>query len=335
MNGKKLISSLLVLVMLVCLCGCSGSGSAKTEKKNGYKIAVVPKTISTGWFQRMEEGVKAYNEEHGTNYFFGGPTDVTDQVTYLEQLLAEDWDAICIVPYDIESIAPLMEKARKEGIVVIAHEADAMDSKYFDYDIEPFLPEDLGTHYGELIVEKTGGTGTYVQFVGSLNSVSHIRWCDAADAYIAANSDMVKLGRYESNEDPVMAYNQTKELLQAHPEIVAIECSSSVEPAGVAQAVEELGLSGKIVIVGTSLPSSCGEYVTDGTLATISLWDPEMSGRAMLAMAEQVLEQKDNFDVNTCSLPVAGYEKLIVKGNVLYGSARADITKENIGDYPF
>lgn len=34
-------------------------------------------------------------------------------------------------------------------------------------------------------------------------------------------------------------------------------------------------------------------------------------------------------------LGLPGYEKLIAKGNVLYGSAWVDVTKENLNQYPF
>ncbi len=337
MRMRKIVALALVLALVLTLCGCESSGAVKTEKsdKNGYKIAVVPKTISISWFQRMEQGVKEYNAEHGTDYFFGGPTDVADQVTYIEQLLAEDWDAICIVPHDVESIAPMLEKARKEGIVVITHEAETIDPKYFDYDLEPFVSTETGAHYGETIVNSCGGEGMYFQFVGSLNAVSHNVWCDAADEYIAAHSDMVKLGRYETQEDMAAAYNQTKELLQAHPEIVAIQGCCSTDLAGAAKAVEELGLQGKITITGNALPSVSKEHTLNGTIETFSMWDPGMAGKAMLALAEQVLSEKESFDPTCCTISVPGYEHMTVKNNVLYGQARCDVTKDNIDDYGF
>ncbi|HBL40572.1 MAG TPA: LacI family transcriptional regulator [Ruminococcaceae bacterium] len=329
---KKILSLILsALICALCLTSCSG-GEAE---KDGYKIAFVPKLTSVPWFERMEDAVSDYNKENGTDYFYGGSTDTAGQVTYLEQLLAEDWDAICVVPYDTESIAPLLEKAKQDGIVVITHEADSLDPAYFDYDVEAFQSEALGTHYGEILVEKSGGEGAYIQFVGSLNSVTHNIWCDNADKYIAENSNLKKLGRYETNDDTTSAYNQTKELLQAHPEIVAIEGSSSTDVSGIARAVEELGLSGKVTIVGTSLPSVCGEYIESGTITTISLWDPALTAKVMFNLAEKVLDNRDAFSTDGYTTDVEGYEKFTVQGNVLYGNARIDVTKDNIVEYNF
>lgn len=246
-------------------------------------------------------------------------------------MLAEDWDAICVVPFDSESLAPVLEKAREQGIVVITHEASSMDPKYFDYDIEAFVNADYGTHFAEAISDITGGEGTYIQFVGDLNSVSHNEWCDAADEYFAANTNMKKLGRYETGDDTTSSYNQTKELLQANPDITAIEGSASTDVVGAAQAVDELGLTGKVAVVGTSMTSIARNYVEKDVINTFSVWDPAKAGQAMIELAIDVLDNGEAPD----ALNVEGYESLTADGTVLYGNARVDVTKDNMDEYDF
>ena len=56
-----------------------------------------------------------------------------------------------------------------------------MDASVRDYDIEAFQNADYGANFMEQLGDLTGGKGKYVQFVGSLTSVSHNEWCDAAD----------------------------------------------------------------------------------------------------------------------------------------------------------
>ena len=58
-------------------CGPKENGGSTNEPNSGaegtdYKIAVVPKMTNIGWFQRMEEGVNAYNADNGTNYVYRG-----------------------------------------------------------------------------------------------------------------------------------------------------------------------------------------------------------------------------------------------------------------------
>ena len=307
------------------------SADAEESKGGDYKIAVVPKMTNIGWFQRMEEGVNDYNKENGTDYVYRGSAEGADQAGIVEQMLAEDWDAICVVPFDSESLAPVLEKAREQGIVVITHEASSMDPKYFDYDIEAFVNADYGTHFAEAISDITGGEGTYIQFVGDLNSVSHNEWCDAADEYFAANTNMKKLGRYETGDDTTSSYNQTKELLQANPDITAIEGSASTDVVGAAQAVDELGLTGKVAVVGTSMTSIARNYVEKDVINTFSVWDPAKAGQAMIELAIDVLDNGEAPD----ALNVEGYESLTADGTVLYGNARVDVTKDNMDEYDF
>jgi len=284
-------------------------------------------------FQRMEDGVNEYNDENGTDVFYGGSAEGADQASYVESLLAEDWDAICVVPFDSESLAPVLEKAKEQGIKVITHEAASMDASVRDYDIEAFQNADYGANFMEQLGDLTGGKGKYVQFVGSLTSVSHNEWCDAADKVAEEKfPDMEKLGRYETGDDTTSSYNQTKELLTANPDITAIEGSASTDVVGAAQAVEELGLAGKVQIVGTSMTSIARQYVEDGTIASFSVWDPADAGKAMIEMAKAALDGTVEDGMN---LNVPGYEKISEQDGIYYGDARIDVTKDNMDDYDF
>ena len=241
-----------------------------------------------GWFQRMEEGVNAYNADNGTNYVYRGSAEGADQAGVVEQLLAEDWDAICVVPFDSESLAPVLEKARDQGIVVITHEASSMDPKYFHYDVEAFVNADYGTHFAEELAELAGGEGKYIQFVGDLNSVSHNEWCDAADEYFAANTNMTNAGRYETGDDTTSSTTRPRNCCRPTPTSWPFRAALPLT-SWAAQAVEELGLTGKVAVVGTSMTSIARQFVESDTIATFSVWDPAEAGKAMIEMAIAVL----------------------------------------------
>lgn len=310
----------------------AAAANAKFDAKS-YKIAVVPKMTNIAWFQRMEDGVNEYNEKNGTDIYYGGSAEGADQASYVESLLSEDWDAICVVPFDSEALAPVLQKAKKKGIKVITHEAASMDASSRDYDIEAFQNAAYGENFMKELGNLCGGEGKYIQFVGSLTSVSHNEWCDAAKAYQEKNfPKMSYVGRYETNDDTTASYNKTKELLTANPDIVAIEGSASTDVVGAAQAVQELGLAGKVAIVGTSMTSISQQYVEDGTIASFSVWDPATAGQAMINMAIAALDGSvsDGMD-----LGIEGYGKISDQDGVYYGDARIDVTKSNMSEYDF
>ncbi len=332
MNGKKLTSIGMAALMATSILAVPAmADEAKTAKD--YKIAVVPKMTNIAWFQRMEDGINAYNDENGTDVFYGGSSEGADQASYVESLLSEDWDAICVVPFDSEALAPVLQKAKDQGITVITHEAASMDASSRDYDIEAFQNAAYGENFMEELAELTGGKGKYIQFVGSLTSVSHNEWCDAAQALQEEKyPDMEFVGRYETADDTTSSYNQTKELLTANPDIAAIEGSASTDVVGVAQALEELGLAGKVALVGTSMTSIARQYVEDGTIASFSVWDPATAGQAMVEMAVAAL---NGTVADQMSLPVEGYDAVELVDGAYYGNARIDVTKDNMEDYDF
>lgn len=338
MNIQKTIVKGLAAVLAVgTMCSVAGCGeldknaSGGDSSNKGYTIAVVPKMTGITWFQRMETGVKEYVDETGEDVTYGGPAtgDNAQQVAYVEDLIAKKVDAICITPFDTKGMEDVLKKAREAGIVVISHEASDMTN--VDYDVEPFTEENYGAHFMKILGEATGGKGGYLQFVGSLGSKSHNAYVDAAQAYQEKNyPDMAPVGdRIETKDDVTTAKAKTIEALKAHPDLKAIEGSASTDVVGAAQAVTELGLSGKIAITGTSNVSIAGKYVKDGTIESISFWDPALSAKAMINLANMILDGKKI--ENGVDLKVDGYDQMTLDGKVLVAKdAWIDVTKDNV-----
>ena len=326
----------VVLLSLFLLCSSMAFANGSTEKasvaKKTYRIAVVPKLTSIAWFQRMEVGVKEYAKETGVDAFYTGPSegDGALQAQAIEDLISQGVDAICVVPFSTEALEPVLKKAREAGIVVISHEASGM--KNVDYDIEAFNNEEYGRHFIQKLGDLTGGQGEYIFEVGSLTSESHNQWVDAAkELQLSKFPGMKQYGdKIETADNQSTSYNRIKEVLTANPKIAAIQGSAMPDVAGAALAVEELGLAGKVRIVGTSLVSVAGKYVKDGTISMISFWDPALAGKAMIQLAIKVLNKEAVTD--GCDLKVPGYTNLTLKGKVLNGQAWIDVTKDNVDD---
>ena len=134
----------------------------------------------------------------------------------------------------------------------------------------------------------------------------------------------------ETSDDQDTAYNKVKEALTANPGIVGIQGSAMPDVAGAALAVEEMGMSGKIKIVGTALVSNAGEYVKNGTIDMISFWDPALAGKAMVETAVKLLNGETIED--GVDLGVEGYNEMKLDGNILIGNAWIDVTKDNVDD---
>ncbi|MDI9547806.1 MAG: autoinducer 2 ABC transporter substrate-binding protein [Chloroflexota bacterium] len=298
-------------------------------------FTTVVKIAGINWFNRMEEGVKEFGAETGINASLVGPAqaDAAQQIPIIEDLIAQGVDALCVIPMDPEQLDPVLQKAMDAGIVVVTHEASNQQSMHFD--IEAFDNRAYGAGLMDQLAALMGEEGEYAVFVGSLGSKTHNEWVDGAiERQLEAYPNMTMVGdKNESFDDTQIAYEKTKELLRAYPDIKGFQGSASTDVPGIGQAVEELGLQDQIAVVGTSLPSIAGDLLETGAIDVIGGWDPAVAGKACNKIAQMIIAGEEVGEGT--NLGITGYESLIADGNVLYGNAAIYITLDNVADYPF
>ncbi len=327
---KRLLS---VVVVLSLLLGSLAVFAATAEAKS-YTIATVVKLSGVGWFNRMEQGVNKFAKDTGHNAFQVGPekADAALQVQIIEDLIAQKVDAICVVPFSVEALEPVLKKAMDKGIVVITHEAANQQNMHWD--IEAFDNTAYGEEFIKALAEYMDYEGEWAGFVGSFTSKSHNQWVDGAVAYAEKNYPNLKfIGKFEAYDDQQRAYEKTRELLKAYPNLKGIQGSASTDPAGAGLAVEELGLQDEVFVVGTSIPSVSGQYLRSGATKMIGFWDPADAGYAMNKLAVMVLEGQEV--TAGIDLGVPGYNNLSLEGRVLTGQAWVHVTAENVDQYDF
>ena len=314
-----------------------GDISAKATKK--YSIATVVKVDGIAWFDRMRVGVKQFGADQGHDTWMVGPSqaDAAAQVQIVESLIAQGVDAICIVPFSVEAVEPVLQKARGRGIVVISHEASNLQNT--DYDIEAFDNHAYGAKLMQNLGAQMGGEGGYVATVGSLTSTSQNEWIDGAVAYQQAHfpkmSQVTK--RIETYDDATTDYNKLKEVLTTYPTLRGILGAPMPTSAGAGRLIAERGLKGKLFFAGTGLVSVAGEYLKNGDIDYIQFWDPAIAGYAMNILAVMALSKrpiKAGLD-----LGLVGYDHLAVndpkRPNILFGHGWVGVTKANMDQYNF
>ena len=329
---KKVLT--LVLAVLLVFSGVAAFAE-------GWEIVVVPKDASNPWFVRMEVGVNEYAEAHPENTIYqrGTPEiDATLQAQLVQDLIAQDVDAICVVPVDPESLEPVLEQARAAGIVVIAHEGASLVN--VDYDIEAFNNAAYGAFIMENLAQAMGGEGVYTTMVAHVTNASHNEWADGGVAYAQENYPNMTLleaePRVESEDNGDVAYNVAKELFNKYPDLKGIMGTSSFDAPGVARAIEELGLTGKVFTSGTGMPADNAELLKSGAVQSLTLWDPALAGQAMIALAEKLLAGEEI--TTPLDLGVEGYTALQFREGsetVLEGEGWMVITAENVDSLGF
>ena len=306
-----------------------------------YTIATVVKVDGIAWFDRMREGVDQFKADTGNDTYMVGPSqaDAAAQVQMIENLIAQGVDAICVVPFSVEAVEPVLKKARERGIVVVTHEASNIQNA--DYDIEAFDNKAYGANLMKVLGEKLGGKGKYVATVGSLTSKSQMEWIDGAVEYQKANFPGMSLAmdRLETYDDASQDYTKLKEAFTAQPDIAGIIGGPMPTSAGAGRLITEGGLQGKVHFAGTGLVSVAGEYLKNDAVEYIQFWDPAVAGYAMNMIAVAALEKKNDQIKAGLNLGLPGYDNLTApdaaRPNLLFGAGWVGVTKDNMDQYNF
>ncbi len=308
------------------------------EKAEKIRIVTVVKRTGIGWFERMERGIEQFAAENDVDATMVGAEDADPkkQAEIIRRLIAEKPHAITVVPNSPEGLEDVLEQARAAGIKVVTHEASNQINT--DVDIEAFDNLAYGAHLMDQLASCMGGSGKYVAFVGHATARTHMRWATAA--HERARQEYPEIVRIaapvETDESLDTAYQKAKELLAEHPDIKGFEGSSVVDVAGIGRAVREAGRQESTCVMGTSLPSVAGEFLDDGAVDKIFLWDPLVAGQAQCKLALMLIKGEKIAPGLDLGLP--GYDHLkIIPGTPhgLAGSGWIGIDKSNVGQYPF
>jgi len=347
-QGRFICGALALSLSLgLALTACSGSpapgastNASASAKDTNYTIAVVPKDSTNPWFVRMETGVKKFAADTGLNVYQKGPstTDATMQAQVIQDLIAQKVDAIAVVPVDPGALETVLKEAMDAGIVVVTHEGATQQNTMFD--IEAFNNDAYGGFIMDNLAAAMGETGVYTTMVGHVTNASHNEWADGGVARAKAKYPNLKLleaePRVESQDDGDVAYQTAKELLKKYPDLKGIMGTGSFDAPGIARAVEELGLTGKVFTSGTGMPAANKEILQKGFVKALTLWDPADAGYALAALAKKILDgDKIEGSVN---LGVKGYEDMkFAEGStkVLEGNGWIVINKDNVDDFGF
>jgi simple sugar transport system substrate-binding protein len=339
-NSKRVVVAGLACVPLAAFAvsvsrAQDDRNDAMTEK---VRIVTVVKRTGIVWFERMEEGIKQFAAQNGVDATMTGAADADPQkqVDIIRKLIAEKPNAITVVPNSPEALEEVLKQARAAGIKVVTHEASNQVNT--DVDIEAFDNLAFGSFLMDQLASCMGGSGKYVAFVGHTTARSHMRWATAA--HDRAKEKYPKIERIsapvETTENQETAYQKAKELLSQHPDLKGFEGSSVVDVAGIGKAVREAGVQVKTCVMGTSLPSVAGEFLHDGAVDKIFLWDPAVAGQAQDKLALMLIQGKKIGPGLDLGLPGYGNLKAIPgTPHALAGSGWIAIDKSNAAQYPF
>jgi len=246
---RKISGTLLTLVIILFPC------SAMADKRDS--VALVMKSLTSPFFSTMAEGAQSYAKEHGIQLDMFGverETDVDHQISIITNLISLRYGAIILAPTHSEKLIPICKEALEAGIPVITLDTPLNSVAMAKSGISiPFIGSDNrigGQMLGNYLKKRLNGKGRLLAITGYPGVENGVeRTAGFLDA-VTENSDIEIVALDSANWRTDEALAVVSRLIAKHGKINAIFCANDFMALGALQAVELLGLSSEIAIVG-------------------------------------------------------------------------------------
>jgi rhamnose transport system substrate-binding protein len=301
-------------------------------------ICLLPKKKGLAYFTSCNDGAQAAAKELGdVEVVYDGPTDGSPEkaVQMIEKWTLKKVDVIAVSPNDPDVLAPAMRKAREKGIHVITWDADGQaDAR--ELFVNQATAQQIGSAMVDAMAKDLGAdpSGQLAIVTATLTAANQNAWIEHMKARLKAQYPRLELvGVKPSNEDQKQAFQVSQDLMKAYPDLKGIFGISSVSFPGAAEAVKQAGRGGQVLVTGLSTPNAMKEFVHDGTVKSVVLWDTRDLGYLTVQTAYQLAKGTLKPDATGITAGRLGAKK-IAEQNVLLDNLIV-FTKDNIDQYDF
>lgn len=274
MSSLRTTSALLVSMSMLLLAGCGEREVSPEEGEDKPRIALIMKSLANEFFVRMADGTRQHHAENSNQYdlIINGiknESDLTQQVTLVEQMIALGVDVIVLAPADSKALIPVVKRAIGHGILVINIDNRLDVDLLADAEINvPFVGPDNreGARMVGDYLATTLNAGDEVAIIGGISSAFNAqqRQLGFEQAMAVAGANIVSI--QSADWQQAKASTIASALISEHPELKALLCSNDNMAIGAAAAIRQAGKIGTIRVVGFDNIGATHELLRDGDM---------------------------------------------------------------------
>jgi ribose transport system substrate-binding protein len=255
-------------------CSKSDSTSGNTAVAAKPRIALVMKSLANEFFGTMAEGAKqhAAAQAGAFDLIVNGiknETDLGEQVSLVEQMIAMRVHALVIAPADSKALVPVLKRARAAGIIVVNIDNRLDAAALRDAGIAiPFVGPDNragAAAVGRVVAGKLT-RGDPVAIIEGIPTADNGRQrrLGFEDAVKEAGLTLVSTqsGQWEMERANTVAAS----LLTAHPGLKAIFCGNDNMALGAVAAIKAAGREGRVLVAGFDHISAIKPLLASGAV---------------------------------------------------------------------
>ncbi len=284
--------SVFIIILLVIILGLSTTytiyfiSNAKEDRPSVY---VVMKSINpeVEFWSCIRDGAQIAGTELGVEVIALGSTEekeVEEQILILRGLIEKRPSAIVLAANDYERMGDIAEDIYEAGITLVTVDSDVKSSYKHTY---------VGTNNiegarqaADEMAKVLGGNGrvaimTY--FSGTSTAIDREK---GFRDQISEHPGIDIIGEtWTCNSDAQQAYTETLKMLEKYPDITGIFGSNETSILGVAKAVKDLGMAGKIKLIGFDSSEGIVTMIEEGVIDGVIVQRPFNMGYISVKMA--------------------------------------------------
>lgn len=273
---KKIIVTLLTALMSLNFVGC---GAEKEVESDKY-VAVICKGKEHEFWQAVEKGVIDAGEEMNIKTTFTAPeneTQIDVQIELINEAIEEGADAILVAPLDTDALNSTLRTADEKGIPIITFDSDVTYSgRKANIGTENTTAGAIAAREAVNLIGKSGqigiikhGTDTQTALErtgGFVDTIENYEYLEIVDTRCSEGGNIDK------------AKEEVTKMLTETPTIKLIYATNEGCAVGACEAVESMGLAGKVKIIGFDSSSAEIKYIENGTLNGMVVQNPYNMG---------------------------------------------------------
>ena len=274
----KKIALLFLMIMVV---------STSAFAAEDVRIEIVSKGFLHQFWQNVKVGADRAAEELGITINFVGPESesmIDRQSEMFETALGLNPHAICFAALDAVAQAPLVARAVARGIPVVTFDATVNSD-----DPVSFVATDseaAGAIAAEKMNEALKGEGGKVAVIASdQTNTTQILRRDGFVNKVRAAYPNIEIVSVQYGIDPLEATEVAKSVMTANPDLDGYYACNEGTAIGIANAIKELNLKGKIIGIGFDSGMLQLDAIRDGTLYGAIQQNPVRIGYDAVMMA--------------------------------------------------
>jgi len=265
---------LICACVILSACNKSENQPAAGSTPEKPKIALVMKSLANEFFSTMAQGAEKHQQANAANYDLlangiKNETDLAQQVSLVEQMIARQVNAIVIAPADSKALVTVLKHAKAAGILIINidNKLDADVLKQENLQV-PFVGPDNragARKVGDALAQKLKA-GDQVAIIEGIPTAfnGQQRRLGFEDAMKAAGINIVSV--QSGNWEMEKANNVASAILSEHPDVKAILCDNDNMALGAVSAIESAGKTGKVLVAGFDNISAIHPLIEKGAV---------------------------------------------------------------------